>query len=301
MTATGPPERQEPSERHGPRGQRIEPDFLLELFSNPLDPGYADAAARRAEHGSRVGWRRNGALALRIATLVVVGFLLAVAWREAVAAEPERTRAHAGLVAEVKTAQRRSDDLQARTDTLRTQVRAQEQAALGGTAADLARVKEQEAAAGLAPVTGSGIVVRLIDAPAPIDPTTGRPSGADVSRVLDVDLQAVVNGLWAAGAEAISVNGQRLTSTSTIRTAGSAVLVDFRPVTSPYEVSAIGPSDLADRFDRSVVAATMRDLVNQYGLGFSTREERDLRLAAAPGRDLRYANPVGLAPSKGVR
>ena len=87
-------------------------------------------------------------------------------------------------------------------------------------------------------------MVRLADAPAPIDPTTGRVSGGDVSRVLDVDLQSVVNGLWAGGAEAVAVNGQRLTALTTIRAAGSAILVDFRPVTSPYEVSAIGPDDL---------------------------------------------------------
>ena len=59
----------------------------------------------------------------------------------------------------------------------------------------------------------------------------------------DDDLQLVVNALWAAGAEAISINGQRLGPTTAIRFAGEAVLVDFRPVTNPYEISAIGDPD----------------------------------------------------------
>jgi uncharacterized protein YlxW (UPF0749 family) len=288
----------DPTPAEGER--RFAPHFLLELFTNPLDPGYADAAAQRAKHGPRPPLRRHGLFALRVVTLVAVGFLLAIAWREAVATEPDRDSAHAGLVDEVKTAQSRTDDLQRQSDQLRRQVTEQQQAALGGTADQLRKIREQEAAAGLAAVTGSGAVVRLADAPAVIDPTTGKPSGAEVSRVLDVDLQSVVNGLWAGGAEAISVNGQRLTSTSTIRTAGNAVLVDFRPVTSPYEVSAIGPDGLADAFNKSSSAGTMRELADKYGLGFSTRAQDDLHLPAAPGPALRYAGPV-VSPSEGVR
>src|SRR5690606_6973410 len=130
-----------------------------------------------------------------------------------------------GLVEEVKAAQERTDALQARSEELRRQVAAAQRAAL--SPAELARIREQEAFAGLGAVVGDGAVIELADAPVPIDPTTGKPSGEEVSRALDVDLQTVVNGLWAAGAEAISINGQRLTSVSTIRSAGSAILVDF--------------------------------------------------------------------------
>jgi uncharacterized protein YlxW (UPF0749 family) len=272
-------------------GRQFAPNFLLELFSSPLDPGYADAAEARRRHGPRPPWRRAGAYALRTVTLLAVGFLLAVAYRAAVAGEPASSRAHAGLVQEVKSGQERTDALQARSDGLRREVTAAQQAALGGGAAELARVREQEAAAGLGAVTGPGVVVRLADAPAPIDPNTGRASTAEVSRVLDVDLQAVANALWASGAEAVAINGQRLTSTSTIRVAGNAILVDFRPVTSPYEVSAIGPSDLERLFGRTATAATMADLARQYGLGYSTRSEGNLNLPAAPGPSLRYAHP----------
>ena len=232
--------------------------------------------------------------------MLVVGFILAIAYREAVAAEPDRSRAHAGLVEEVKVAQTRTEELQTDADRLRREVTQAQQEALGASGAELARVREQEAAAGLGPVTGDGLVVRLADAPAPIDPNTGRASEGDVSRVLDVDLQSVVNGLWASGAEAVAVNGQRLTALTTIRSAGSAILVDFRPVTSPYEVSAIGPDDLEDRFNESPPARAIRDLTEQYGLGFATRSQDDLTLPAAPSRSLRYAHPVG-SPTGGTR
>jgi hypothetical protein len=126
---------------------RYAQNFLLELFTNPLDPGYADAAEARRRHGPRPRWRRVGAYGLRTLILVVVGFLLAVAYREQASAEPERSRAHAGLVEEVKTGQDRTDALQAQSDQLRREVTAAQQAALGGSAEELARVREQQAAA----------------------------------------------------------------------------------------------------------------------------------------------------------
>jgi uncharacterized protein YlxW (UPF0749 family) len=273
---------------------RTPPDFLVELFTNALDPGYADAAARREREGRPHGRSWVGLIA-RIVALFAVGFLLAVAYREAVAAEPERSEAHAGLVDEVQAAQARTDDLQRRNDELRQRVGALRRAALGGESEELRRIREQEAVTGLVAVRGAGVVVTLTDAAPQIDPTTGRPSVADVSRVLDVDLQSVVNGLWASGAEAVAINGQRLTSTSTIRSAGNAVLVDFRPVTSPYDVSAIGPDDLDDRFNATGAAATARGLVERYGLGFSVPTESDLRLPAAGAQSLRPAPP--LAPA----
>jgi uncharacterized protein YlxW (UPF0749 family) len=274
--------------------KRYTEDFLTELFQNPLDPGYADAAARRAERGPAPVWRTRALLALRIVTLVATGFLFTVAYREALA--PESSSAHAGLVDQVKTAQARVDDLASQDERLRRQVTAEQQAALGASAQQLNAVRQAEASTGLAAVTGPGAVVRLSDAPAQIDPTTGKTSGAPVSRVLDVDLQSVVNALWASGAEAVAVNGQRLATTSTIRSAGDAILVDFHPITSPYDISAVGPSDLAERFNQTKAAASMRALVEQYGLGLSTRQEDRVTLPAAASPALRYAHP---APSVG--
>jgi uncharacterized protein YlxW (UPF0749 family) len=279
------------AEERGGSSERFATDFLTELFRDPLDPGYTDAAERRRTHGERVSAKT--AFALRTVVLVLAGFLLAVAYRFTAAAEPDRAKAHALLIDQVKAAQQRTDDLQGRANTLHNQVLALQAAALGVTGTQLAALKDQEAAVGLSAVTGDGVVVTLTDAPPKIDPNTGKSSqDSDTGRVLDVDIQDVVNALWASGAEAIAVNGQRLTATSTIRTAGHAILVDFRPVTSPYLVSAIGPGNLARTFNASLTAVEMRAVASDVGLSFTVADRNNLNLPAAADVPLTYAQPV---------
>ena len=264
------------------------PDFLTELFSDAVDPAYAAAAERRAVRGpERPLWRRIG-LGLRVLTLVAVGFLLTVAYRQVVAAEPESARARAGLVDEVRARQAETDDLQVRADRLREEVARQRVAALAGDEATALR--NLEAATGLGKVTGDGVAVRVADAPAAADPVTGAP-GANLGLVHDRDLQSIVNALWQSGAEAVAVNGQRLTATSTIRLAGSAILVDYRPVSSPYEITAIGPDNLGQVFGDSPTGKRFKRYIGAYGMGFEVRERGDLTLPAAAEPRLRYATP----------
>ncbi|MGK5740551.1 DUF881 domain-containing protein [Micromonospora sp. URMC 103] len=262
------------------------PDFLTELFRNPLDPGYADAAARRRE-SPPPAWRARSSRTVMVVVLVVLGFLLAVAYRQTMEDEPGRSQARSGLVAQIKERERETDELSARADQLREEVGRERDAALSGSAA--ARLRDLEAGTGLGRVRGDGVVVRLADAPGNADAVTGTAAGPP--RVLYSDLQGVANALWSAGAEAVSINGQRLTATSTIRSAGEAILVDFRPVTGPYEVSAIGPGSMKRTFERSRSAALMQDVARTTGLSFGVREADDLTLPAAPEPRLRYAEP----------
>lgn len=265
------------------------PDFLTELFRSPLDPGYADAAARRARLGPQRGVRRLMSRALLALSMAAVGFLLVLAYQKTVAEEPSRSQARAGLVTQVTQRQAETDELQVRAEALRDEVARQRDAALEGSqAADL---RDLEAATGLARVSGDGVVVRLSDAPDAVDPVTGTSTVNELGRVLDRDLQDVANALWSVGAEAVAINGQRLTATSTIRAAGSAILVDFRPVTGPYEVSAIGPRQLATDFTASQAAALLRLVSTQHGLSFEVRSVDDLLLPAAGDPQLRYARP----------
>jgi uncharacterized protein YlxW (UPF0749 family) len=160
-----------------------------------------------------------------------------------------------------------------------------------------ARLRNLEAGSGLARVHGDGIVVRLVDAPAPVDPVTGKQSSTNPGRILDRDLQDIANELWRLGAEAIAINGERLTATSTIRAAGGAILVDFRPVTAPYEVSAIGPGDLKDTFNGSQTAKRFRNYVGTYRMEFSVDRRDGMTLGAAVQPRLRYAQPPQPSPS----
>jgi uncharacterized protein YlxW (UPF0749 family) len=109
--------------------------------------------------------------------------------------------------------------------------------------------------------------------------------------VKDTDLQQAANALWAGGAEAIAINGMRLTATSTIRQAGEAILVDFRPVTSPYEVVALGPDELADGFRDGYAGKFFGELARRYGMSFETDEVDGVTLDAATELKLRVAKP----------
>jgi uncharacterized protein YlxW (UPF0749 family) len=262
------------------------PDFLTELFRNPLDPGYSDAAARRRAEGPVTGPRRAIIRAVSVLTLVALGLLLAVAYRQTMRAQPSSSKARAGLVAQIKQRETETDQLTRRAQALRDEVARQRDAALSGS--DAARLRDLEAATGVGRVRGNGVVVRVADAPAKPDAVTGATRN-NLGRVLDTDLQNVANGLWSAGAEAISINGQRLTATSTIRAAGAAILVDFRPVTGPYEVSAIGPGQMQARFLDSSAARVLRSVGDRYGLSFGVRGADNLTLPAATQPQLNYA------------
>ena len=137
---------------------------------------------------------------------------------------------------------------------------------------------------GTVPVTGAGMVVTVDDKP---DATSDR------ERVFDQDLQKLVNGLWAAGAEAISINGQRLSSLSAIRLAGQAITVNFRSLRRPYVVSAIGnPDDLPARFVDTAGGTWWLNLKAVYGLRFELVSADTLRLPAISPPLLRFAEVV---------
>jgi uncharacterized protein YlxW (UPF0749 family) len=276
--------------------RRFVPDLLTDLVRDPLDPAYAAAAARRRQRGAPPAWQRRVGRLLTALTTGLVGFLLAVAYQQVVADQPASTRTRAGLAGEVRARQAQTDELQRQAEQLREEVDRQRAATLGRDEFD--QLRNLAAAAGLGRVRGGGVVVQLQDAPPQLDPVTGQPATANLGRVRDSDLQLVVNTLWDAGAEAIAVNGQRLAATSTIRRAGAAILVDFKPVASPYQVAAIGPGDLDRRYARSRGGEQLRQLARRYGLVVQVRRQRELVLPAATDPQLHYARPPGTrAPS----
>jgi uncharacterized protein YlxW (UPF0749 family) len=281
----------------GGGGRRMfTPDFLTELFRNPLDPGYADAAARRARGEGPAGARKRVLSGVTTLTLVALGFLLVVAYQQTVADEPASSQARRTLIEQVQNRRAETARLQSQADELGGDVARLREAELGG--ATVARLRDLEAAAGLARVRGSGARITIGDGPTPVNPVTGKRSTE--ARVRDSDLQLATNALWAAGAEAIAVNGQRLTATSTIRQAGEAILVDFQPVTTPYTVLAIGPGSLADDFRDGYAGRFFRELVSRYGMSFDAVAAKNLTLDAATELKLRVAEPSTPPASRGT-
>ncbi|MEO7745033.1 MAG: DUF881 domain-containing protein, partial [Actinomycetota bacterium] len=167
------------------------------------------------------------------------------------------------------------------------------QQALGGLAD---RVRALALVTGALSVVGPGVRVDVDDAAALTPKAGGDPrarSAADDGRVLDQDLQKVVNGLWAAGAEAVSVNGQRLTALSAIRSAGQAILVDYRPLSPPYRVLAIGdPDRLPARFADGAGGRDLMYLSDNFGVRYDVTPATRLVLPASAGLDVRRAQPV---------
>jgi uncharacterized protein YlxW (UPF0749 family) len=273
--------------------------LLDAVLAETLDPAYAQAAASRSSGGGPPRPRRWGRVVVAL-TMVVAGLLVAVTYDQAAASVQGRDEVRAALVDDIRTDSSVTDDLAAQLESLRADVtRTRDDllaaSAVGQRARDaLARAEES---AGAVPVSGPGLLVTLANADpsADEDPVGGGTAEEDPrEQVQDGDLQLVVNALWAAGAEAISINGQRLGPTTAIRFAGEAVLVDFRPVTNPYEISAIGdPDSLSAEFLASPEVGALAVISQTFGLRFEYAEEERLSLPAASIPELRSAVPAG--------
>ncbi|HHU10661.1 MAG TPA: DUF881 domain-containing protein [Intrasporangiaceae bacterium] len=261
--------------------------LINELLTRPLDPGYAAAAERRRRAGEDEPQRPTGTLVL--VTALVIGLIFGVSAASLRDRQTERTEARSQLVAQIEARQDRVSANSARVSELQNEVAlAQEQVLRDSMGAVAAGVTSQLlASAGAVEVSGPGLVVTIDDAPV----TPGAdPSVLNEGKVRSRDLQIVVNALWAAGAESIDVGGQRLTSRSAIRFAGEAILVNYRPLTRPYVVRAIGdPERLSFGFASGDAGAYLKALSDNYGIQVSTTSEQQVTMTSASAIQVRYA------------
>lgn len=300
-----------PQRGGGPRS--LGASLLDQVLAETLDPAYARAAQTRT---ARTGdtelppvrrWRAQLAVALALA---LAGLLAAITYDQAGQGAQGREQVRAALVAEVRGESATTDRLAAELAALRTDVTAARDDALAATTVGqraLDRLETAELTAGVRPVAGPGLQVTLADAEpdADEDPVGGTAQADPRGQVRDGDLQLVVNALWASGAEAVDIDGQRLGPTTAIRFAGEAVLVDFRPVTTPYLVSAVGdPATLRSRFLASPEVNALAVISETYGLRFEFAQEEELVLSAGSPPELRFAaavpEPATAPPAGGV-
>ncbi len=255
--------------------------LLESLFSDHLDPGYQAAADRRAagRPTSPSTGRRSRTLAYLLAGLVVVGLVLGIAAASTENQAAGTDQARAGLLQDIDNAQLKQSQLAAVQTSLAGQIRSA-QASLGA-GGPLQTIRQLEVQGGITALTGPGLTVI-------IDGSTAN-SGAGV--ILDRDVQLLVNGLWAAGAEAVAIGGVRLGTTSAIRQAGGAILVDNRPVFWPISIQAIGdPSSLHVRFVDTVGFGRFQTFVSLYGIRFDLAAQTQLTLPAGGAPALQYAS-----------
>lgn len=238
------------------------------------------------------GPRQRPGLTLPAILLVLGALVTAAAVRERVREErlPTQARELLDLVRQRRAA---TGELAAQVRVLTDRLaEAQEEQARGSARvrAVVARIERLRGLAGLAAVQGPGVIAELADSPQA--PRT-RGELTDL-RIQDVDLQLVVNALWAAGAEAVALNGRRIVATTAIREAGDRVLVNFDPVASPYRVVAIGdPEALRRGLGGSDIGRQFEVWTEVYGLGFSVKAADRIVVPALQGtRDLEWATPV---------
>jgi uncharacterized protein YlxW (UPF0749 family) len=287
----------------GPRS--LGASLLDQVLAETLDPAYAEAArareARAAGADAPPSRWRGGQVAVAV-VMAVAGVLAVVTYDQAAAGAQGREEVRAALAEDIEEESAVTDRLVVDLAAVRAEVTAARDDALAATAVGqrvLERLEDAETAAGVIPVSGPGLLVTLADAEpdADADPVGGTAEADPRGQVRDGDLQLVVNALWAAGAEAVGINGQRLGPTTAIRFAGEAVLVDFRPVTSPYLVSAVGdPETLRERFLTSPEVAALAAISESFGLRFEFAQEDELSLPAGSPPELRSAVPVSEVP-----
>lgn len=265
--------------------------LLAYLTAHAVDEDYVVAAERR-ERGASTSARRRigvaGAVALAVFAVLAVT-AAAQTSQDGVAQERERR----ALIDQVKarkdalTADRRTAaTLQTQNDRLETAL-LHNTSSSGGVAAELDLLALRS---GTSAVRGPGVEIVVDDA---------INAESDRNKVLDSDLQKLVNGLWRAGAEAISINGQRLTNLSAIRHAGSAITVNFTSLSRPYRILAIGDRNtLPSRFADTTSGQAWLDLQRQVGLRFTMRTQKSLRLPAAEVPGLRFAEPAASPKGK---
>ena len=234
--------------------------------------------------------------------LLALGFLIAAQ----LASEGPRvrytTQERTPLVETVSELQTQQDALKARILDLRSQIQVVEGQGEGSEVQVRQlndRLQQARIAAGLIPLTGSGIVIQLEDSKEPVP-----PDGSDADYLVGSrDIRLVVEELWGAGAEAIAVNGERITPTSAIIDVGTSLLVNSAYLTPPYQITALGPPDLYDRLSaRAGFVEFVRARSKGYGIGVSLAEPESVDMPAFVGTvTLRYSRPLPSAsPSASV-
>jgi uncharacterized protein YlxW (UPF0749 family) len=252
---------------------RVTMPLLSLITQQSLDEDYLHVAERRAAGASEPARGRPHRIAAVV--IVVFGILVTTAAVQTSRNAGVDSAGRATLISQIVDERTSVSDMQDDIVRLRernvglssrlSQLTLTEQASAS-------RLHRLEAVTGFVPVTGEGVKIVVDDA----------PNGDETQSVRDEDLAILVDGLWNAGAEAIAINGQRLTVLSAIRNVNVAIHVNSRPLSPPYTVLAIGDTQtLQANLLSSTHGQEWFSLVDQLGFVFDMQNEESLSLPAA--------------------
>jgi uncharacterized protein YlxW (UPF0749 family) len=257
--------------------------LLDQITATSLDEDYAHVS-RQTGPGVEGRRRRGHPGAVGVVVLAVFGVLVATAGVQTARDADQLASSRASLVAQADErraglTQRRATLQQLESQVARLQSRTLQASAQGS--ALQSRIDRLAVLAGTATTRGPGIAIRVDDAP--------RARTAQ-QMVQAGDLQKLVNGLWQVGAEAVSINGQRVTSLTAIRDAAEAVTVNFASLRRPYTVLAVGnPKNMGARLVDTAGGETWLALQSSFGLTFDVETKDSMVLPAAKKPALRFA------------
>ncbi|WP_205472350.1 DUF881 domain-containing protein [Nocardioides sp. SYSU D00038] len=277
------PDRHDPDRDRSGAGERLPSRVTMPLLDriveDSLEQDYRVVAER---HGRVAGSGRTPARpALVVAVLVVVGLLGAMAVLQTTANRETDELSRAALIERITARREALAAQQEEIATLRSGNASSAETATalaGALQAARARLRSLQVATGFVAVSGEGVRFTVDDP----------PGSDDITRVRAADLHQLVNGLWAAGAEAIAVNGARLTALSPFSDSGDAIQVNAAPLTPPYVVSAIGDTrDLQANLLQTYSGVRFEALADQYGFVVERQNVDRLTLPSAPSSQVR--------------
>jgi uncharacterized protein YlxW (UPF0749 family) len=231
------------------------------------------------------------------AALAVIGFVGYAQWN----GSPERQQfvssVQQAVVDQVRQLEQEQQDLRNQIEAADASVLKFQNASTTSSSA-LAEVNRQLEAArlsvGLSALRGPGVVIEIADSKRVV------PDGENPANyiVLVDDLRDIVAALWSEGAEAISINGERLVATSSIYGVGASVLVNTAFLSPPFRIEAIGSEGLLDRFSSSAAfRGRVAQRIDAFGLEFASQTAGSLDIPAFIGNTrFRWAVPSGEAP-----
>jgi len=221
--------------------------------------------------------------ALLIAMLAIAAFLLVTTGFATNAATQKEEPRKKALINQILNERQGVDDLDLAVAELHAQVD-NAQVIAGQKSATQNQAQQQQSQlselAGTAAMQGPATVVRVSDAPHDDKSNASTAFGTD--RVQDHDIQLIVNELFASGAEAIAINDNRVSAVTPIRAAGGTIVVNYRPVSSPYRIVAIGANKKT--FEQSQVALNFTQWKKQFHLGYSVSSTKKATVPAYSGR-----------------
>lgn len=249
----------------------------------------AIARLRPSRSAGRFSTRQLVGGAASVAICLVAGFMIGTSASLAQGTDLRAGR-NTDLISLVSVGTQRNEELAREVAQARAEVD-RLSAATGQSGVPASELEAAALAAHTVPMTGPGVTVVLTDAPSSVAPPDVDP---DLLVVHQQDIQAVVNALWRGGAEAMTIQGQRVVSTTGIKCVGNTVVLHGIPYAPPYRIEAIGdPAALEEALETSEYVSNYQDYVAAYGLGYQQRRVAELTFPAYEGRiELQYARPL---------